>query len=430
MEEMNEMTIGDLTRELRAGSRVVLMVRHGERPKMDKNDPSFGDALALTYEGRRTATKLGRLLREFSADVQFASSPLTRTRMTAACIAEGMGLESPDIPTDELLGNGSFYYDDPAEVLEVFKTDDFFPACCEYFRTARQRGFRDLYSATDNFEKWIAVRMTRRLFVISTHDLYIAAFLTARGAYSFTRENWVRFLDGGAIVLRPDGTRRYALVRTNLSTGIVGVHPPKIAGVVFDFGGIMTTSTMPERVRSCIAGLGIAWSDLADGFARYRKLMDGGYITLEEMYDLIWADAGVAPSEEVRARILTEDFASFLENYRNLKTLAWMRELKAAGYRIGILTNMPPSFAPHFRRVYADFIAVADAMVISGEARMFKPQRRIYDLLRERIGLPAEELCFVDDVEQNCEGARAAGWHAVQFFDNEQVRRDFQALLG
>ena len=87
-------------------------------------------------------------------------------------------------------------------------------------------------------------------------------------------------------------------------------------------------------------------------------------------------------------------------------------------------------FAPHFRRVYADFIAVADAMVISGEAHMFKPQRRIYDLLRERIGLPAEELCFVDDVEGNCDGARAACWHAVQFFDNEQAERDFKMLAG
>ena len=427
---MDELTLGEVREELRRGSRVALMVRHGERPKMDKDDPSFGDVLPLTYEGRRTARKLGSLLAEFREDVQFYASPLRRTRMTAAAIAEGMGLADAEIPTDELLGNGSFYYADPAEVLDVFRTGDFFPACCEYFKTAHQRGFNELYSSTDAFERWIAANFRKRLFVIATHDLYIAAFLSARKAGTFTRENWVRFLDAGAIVVRPDGTRRYALVRTNLSTGIVGVYKPKISGVVFDFGGIMTTSTMPERVRACIAGLGIAWEDLARGFARYRRMMDGGYFTLEEMYDMIWADAGVSPSAEIKARILKEDFASILDEYRNLKTLAWMKSLKAAGYRIGILTNMPPVFAPHFRRVYADFIAVADAMVISGEAHMFKPQRRIYDLLRERIGLPAEELCFVDDVEGNCDGARAAGWHAVQFFDNEQAERDFKMLAG
>ena len=87
---------------------------------MDPDDPSFGDALPLTYDGMRTARKLGALLKEFSDDVQFYASPLTRTRMTAACIAEGLGLAGVGIPTEERLGNGSFYYEDPLEVLEVF----------------------------------------------------------------------------------------------------------------------------------------------------------------------------------------------------------------------------------------------------------------------------------------------------------------------
>jgi len=397
---------------------------------MDPDDPSFGDALALTYEGQRTARKLGTLLREFRDDVQFAASPLTRTRMTAACIAEGMGVPDAPVPTDELLGNGSFYYEDPLEVLDVFKPSNFFPACFEYFATGRQRGFRELHEATDAFEKWIAASFKKRLYVIATHDLYIAAFLSARKAGSFVRENWVRFLDAGAIVLAPDGSRRYALVRTGLSTGIVGVRPPKVSGVVFDFGGVMTTSTMPERVRACVRDFGIDWQALERGFGRYRRLMDGGFLTIDQMYDLIWADADISISPEQKARILEEDYASFLEGYRNLKTLRWMQALKAQGYKVGILTNMPPTMAPRFRRVFADFVATADAMVISGEEGMFKPQRRIYDLLRDRIGLPAEELCFIDDVESNCDGARAVGWQAVRFADNEQVERDFKSLVG
>ena len=426
-----ELTLEELKAELRRGTRVVLMVRHAERPKMDPDDPTFGDALPLTYDGVRTAKRLGAELHEFADDVQFYASPLRRTRMTAACIAEGMGVADPEIPTDELLGNGSFYYEDAAQVLEVFKPANFFPACFEYFRTGRQRGFRDLHAATDEFEKWLAVRSRSRLFVVATHDLYIAAFLFAREAVrEFTRETWVRFLDGGAILIAPDGTRRYALVRTGFSEGIVGVYRPRVDGVVFDFGGVMTTSTMPERVRACVAELGIDWRHLEAGFARYRRLMDGGLISFDEMYDLIWADAGLTLSPEVRARVVEEDCASFMEGYRNLKTLAWMKALKAGGRKIGILTNMPLFFAERFRAVFADFIAVADALVISAEERMFKPQRRIYDLLAARIGLKAENLCFVDDVEANCEGARRAGWRAVRFESNEQVERDFKLLVG
>lgn len=425
------MTIEELKIELRRGARVALQLRHAERPKMDPDDPSFGDALELTYDGCRTAKRLGEMLAEFKDDVEFYASPLTRTRMTAELIAEGMGIVGATIPTDDRLGNGSFYYDDPAEVLDVFRPQNFFPACFEYFATGHQRGFRELGKATDELEQWLLSHLNKRLFVVATHDLYAAAFLSARGAVAeFTRENWLRFLDGAALLVYPDGTRRYELVRSGLSDGIVGVHRPKISAVVFDFGGVMTTSTMPERVRKCVADLGIDWNDLERGFARYRRLMDGGFLTIDEMYDLIWADADITISEETKARILEEDFASFLVGYRNLKTLDWMRRLKADGYRIGILTNMPPSLSPRFREVFSDFVALADAMVVSGEEHMFKPQRRIYELLRERIGMPAEELCFVDDVESNCEGARKAGWHAVRFEDNSQVERDFKRLVG
>lgn len=221
---MNEISINQLCEEIRRGNRVILQVRHAERPKMDPDDPTFGDALALTEEGKRTSRVLGEILSEFRDDVQFCASPLTRTRMTAELIAEGMGIKDAVIPTDGRLGNESFYYEDPAEVLDVFKPENFFNACFEYFATGHQRGFKELYSATEALEAWLIGEFTRKLFIVSTHDLYIAAFLYAKGAVEkFSRENWTRFLDGGAIIIAPDGSRRYALVRAGLSTGICGV---------------------------------------------------------------------------------------------------------------------------------------------------------------------------------------------------------------
>ena len=227
------MTIEELKDEIRRGARCILQVRHAERPKMDPDDPTFGDALALTDEGVRTARELGKLLAEFRGDVSFCASPLKRTVMTARLIAEGMGVENAAIPTDELLGNGSFYYDDPAEVLEVFKPGNFFKACFEYYATGEQRGFKNLYAASDALEEWLFARFTKRLLIATTHDCYIAAFLAARKSVpEFTIENWIRFLDGGAILVYPDGTRRYEIVRTGLSTGICGVHVLK-SGEVF-----------------------------------------------------------------------------------------------------------------------------------------------------------------------------------------------------
>lgn len=201
-----------------------------------------------------------------------------------------------------------------------------------------------------------------------------------------------------------------------------------IGAVVFDFGGVMTTSVMPERLRPLTDSLGISWDVIEKGFARYRCQHDAGFFTLAEMYAKIWADAGLTISSTDLNRIAEVDRPSWL--YRNERTLAWMRELKAAGYRIGILTNMSPEFAPLFRRHFADFIELGDALVISGEVGLYKPQREIYELLRMRICLPASELVFVDDVEANVRGAEAAGWRAIRFVTNEQVERDFRQMVN
>ena len=421
-----ELSLDDIKKELKSGAKVILMLRHAERPKIPLDDETFGDALHLTREGMRTARLLGAALSEFANDTGFISSPLTRTRETAASVAEGMGLKNISIPVDGRLGNDSFFYEDSKEVLKIFNGMEFFKACATYYEKGELSGFRNLQEAADDCERTLdEFSQGKRLFVAVTHDCYVAAFLAARGAYGpFTRSNWVKFLDASATIVYPDGSRKYAIVRTKLSHGICGVRPTR--GVVFDFGGVMTTSTMPSRVRAITDSLGIDWNILAGGYEKYRRLMDADFLSISEMYDLTWADAAIDPLQEVREKILKEDLASFLDGYRNEQTLAWMRELKSRGFKIGILTNMSTSMAVDFRKVYADFIELADAVVISGQERMFKPQARIYNLMRDRIALHSDEICFIDDVESNCEGARKVGWHAIRFENCNQARRDFE----
>ena len=61
----------------------------------------------------------------------------------------------------------------------------------------------------------------------------------------------------------------------------------------------------------------------------------------------------------------------------------------------------------------SQFPELFDGVVISGEVGMHKPQPEIYTLGAERVGLPAQECVFVDDLRENCEGAEAVGMTAV-----------------
>ncbi len=219
-----EWTVDDVRAELARGCRVLLLTRHAERPKIDNDDPSFGDALPLTAEGQRTCEVLGRQLAGAASTVQFRASPLKRTVLTAQLIAKGMGIESPDIPEDAAIGNGSAFIESEAEVWELFRDGVFFPKMIAYLQAGVQRGFAPLAPAADAFERYVLSLFTAQLGIFTTHDVYLVAYLHARGVKTdFVYENWPRFLDIAAIVIDPNNTCRYGLVRTRLSPHCCGV---------------------------------------------------------------------------------------------------------------------------------------------------------------------------------------------------------------
>ncbi len=221
---LGEISVEDVRRELSAGSRVLLVVRHAERPRIGFDDKSFGASLPLTDEGARTSRAFGEMLRGASDDVQFRASPLRRTLMTAELVAEGMGLPGAGVVPDAAIGNGSAFVADELEVWRLFSDGSFFEKMVQYMRAGVQRGFAPLAEAADAFERHAMSCFRARLGVFASHDVYIAAFLHARGVKTdLCKENWPRFLDSAAIVERPNGGRDYAFVRAGLSSLCCGV---------------------------------------------------------------------------------------------------------------------------------------------------------------------------------------------------------------
>ncbi len=214
--------------DLAAGRRVLILVRHAERPRINNEDPSFGDSLGLTAEGERTAREFGKALAQVSREVQFRASPLQRTLRTAECIAEGMGIPKAPIPTDPIVGNDCAFVVDQHQMWELFRDGSFFKAMGTYLTEGRQRGFREIHEAADLFERDMLSRFKGKLGIFVTHDLYIAAFLQAKGIKTdFNRETWPHFLDAAVLTEENAGHWRLEFFRSGLSDGICGVEVPK-----------------------------------------------------------------------------------------------------------------------------------------------------------------------------------------------------------
>ncbi len=99
---------------------------------------------------------------------------------------------------------------------------------------------------------------------------------------------------------------------------------------------------------------------------------------------------------------------------------------RAGGIRTGLVSNSWGE-SGYERDRFGD---VFDAVVISAEVGMRKPDPEIYLLAAERIGVPPAECVFVDDLLHNVDGARSVGMEAIVHRSAEFTLPRLEALLG
>ena len=108
-------------------------------------------------------------------------------------------------------------------------------------------------------------------------------------------------------------------------------------------------------------------------------------------------------------------------------TVALLDELRSASVRLLALTNWSAETFPIGRRRFP-FLDWFDGIVVSGEEKLVKPDRAIYELLLRRYEVVPERAIFIDDSEANVAGARQAGLHAIRFRDPATLRHELKAF--
>jgi putative hydrolase of the HAD superfamily len=208
----------------------------------------------------------------------------------------------------------------------------------------------------------------------------------------------------------------------------------RIEAIVSDFGGVLTTPLL-QSFMAFQDQTGITMEKLGEGMTAATKAngenplfqMERGEITevafLEQLTDSLEPLLGHRPEMHRFKEIYFEALEP------NHQMIELMRELKAEGYRMAMLTNNVREWEPLWRAMLP-VDEIFEDVVDSGFVGCRKPESRIYELTLERIGLPAKACLFVDDVLVNCEGARKTGLSAVHFQGNDQAIAEIRAALG
>ena len=68
--------------------------------------------------------------------------------------------------------------------------------------------------------------------------------------------------------------------------------------------------------------------------------------------------------------------------------------------------------------------------MISGEERIRKPSRRMYELGAERAGAPADRCVYVDDLPFNLEPAQKLGMATIHHTSAQSTIPELERLLG
>ncbi len=152
--------------------------------------------------------------------------------------------------------------------------------------------------------------------------------------------------------------------------------------------------------------------------------MDRGMLTEPELFTRLERRTG-RPAAELR---------ELFDAVRNSllpkpHTVALLERLARGRVPLYCLSNMPASTFAYLRDRHA-FWPIFRGVVISGEIKMMKPEREIFEYLLDRFDLAPAETVFVDDHQPNIEAAQAIGLQTVLFRDAQQCELELQPLLA
>lgn len=189
-----------------------------------------------------------------------------------------------------------------------------------------------------------------------------------------------------------------------------------LRAVIFDCFGVLYLDASKHFYETHIPNYEALWPELM----QLTKASDYGLITQDELID------GVVDLTGAERAFVSDNIRGM--HQRNSKLLTYAENLRGS-HKLGMLSNIGPGamdsfFTPKERQ------HLFDAVVLSGDVGMTKPHPAIFQLMAMRLDVSPHECVMIDDIEENCAGADAAGMKAIKYESNAQVKRELNHLLG
>jgi putative hydrolase of the HAD superfamily len=202
---------------------------------------------------------------------------------------------------------------------------------------------------------------------------------------------------------------------------------PRLAGVLFDIGGVVQDSPLHAIARyerdHGLPAHAINRAVVASGERGAWSRLERGELTVEAWCAPFEADCRTQGVAVDAKRLMTYIAEAGRERPQMLRAIARLRE---RGLRVGALTNnwVREEPAPHRLREHFDVVIESQAV------GMRKPDPRIYELACRELGVTPPATAFLDDIGLNLKSARALGMHTIKVDEPDAALRELSTLVG
>lgn len=117
----------------------------------------------------------------------------------------------------------------------------------------------------------------------------------------------------------------------------------------------------------------------------------------------------------------------FHSSDRNERLVELVQELRKT-YKVGLLSNIGGDMMDGFFSV-EERKQLFDAVILSGDVKMAKPDRAIFELACKQLGVELDEAIMIDDMQTTCDIVKTYGMESVCYKDFEQFQTELAAML-
>ena len=198
---------------------------------------------------------------------------------------------------------------------------------------------------------------------------------------------------------------------------------PTIKAVLFDFGMVLTQPPDPASWERLKAVFSADEASFHQAYWKHRDDYDRGTLKSQSYWSEVANDLHKPLGPEALRELIAADIALWTQP--NQVMIDWAADLRRAGIKIGILSNMPDAMEVGIRDTFA-WVEDFDHHTWSHSLLLAKPEAAIYRHAAEGLGLPPAEILFIDDREENIHAAVAVGMQAIQYTNHDVFVREMK----